>query len=167
MNLAARVVMAFLTLLTGCSTDLPPRAYFYEDQGARYYETKSGKILRIELDGTVLDVTCAEPELARGLPREDVVRVLCPTGKVTNLGKAKKVGGDWDLRAYDIEPESGTCTPLFAPLSDSWTSEKRHSCANRFWEVPAAVIVYPTIAVLAVGIITAPVWVPLLILSSK
>ncbi|MGE3153018.1 MAG: hypothetical protein AB7G48_07705 [Nitrospiraceae bacterium] len=167
MNLAARVVMALLSLITGCATDLPPRAFFHEDQNGRYYETQSGRILRIEQDGTVLDITCAEPEIARGLPREDVVRVLCPTGKVTNLGKAKKVAGDWDLRPYDIAPESGTCKPLFSPLSDSWTSEKRHSCANLFWEIPAAVVVYPTIAVLAVGIITAPVWVPLLILSSK
>ena len=134
-----RVVAASL-LLNGCATGVPPRPHFDEDQHGRYYETRSGTILRVEQDGTVLDVTCAEPMLAKGFPREDVLRIPCPTGKVSVLGKAKKLGTDWDLSTYLIDPESGTCVSLFAPLSDAWTAEKRRSCAHRIWEIPAAVV---------------------------
>jgi hypothetical protein len=32
------------------------------------------------------------------------------------------------------------------------------------WEVPTAVVVYPTVAVVFVGVVTAPIWVPILLL---
>lgn len=161
-----RLLVASL-LLNGCATGAPPRAHFDEDQHGRYYETHRGAVLRVEQDGTVLDVTCAEPILAKGFPREDVLRIPCSTGKVSVLGKAKKAGPDWDLSAYNIAPESGTCVSLFAPLSDSWTAEKRRSCAHRVWEIPAAVVAYPTMAVVVLGVVTAPIWLPVLILTKK
>lgn len=160
-------LLGIALLMNGCATGAPPKPHFDEDQYGKYYETKTGKILRVEQDGTVLDVTCTAPEMTRGFPREDVTRLFCPTGKVSVLGKVQKVGQDWDLSAYNIEPESGTCPSLFAALSDSWTAEKRQSCAHRLWEVPAAIIAYPTIAVLALGIVTAPIWGPILILTKK
>ncbi len=159
--------LAAMLVLNGCGTAVQPRLHFDEDQHGKYYETREGKILRIEQDGTVLDMTCAEPTLARGFPREDVLKLPCPTGQVSVVGRARAVGRDWDLTAYRIEPESGTCTSLFSPLSDSWTAEKRHSCAHRLWEVPAAAVAYPTIAVVVVGIATAPIWLPVLILTNK
>lgn len=160
-------LMALTVGLYGCATDLPPRTYFDEDPQGRYYETREGKILRVEQDGTILDVTCAEPSLAKGFPKEDVVRLFCPNGRVTVVGKAKKSGRDWDLSPYHVEPESGTCTSLFAPFSDSWTAEKRRSCAHRFWEVPVAVVIYPAITVVVLGIVTAPIWLTVLIATKK
>ena len=153
--------------LNGCATDLPLRPHFDEDQHGRYYETREGKILRVEQDGTILDVTCAEPSLARGYPREDVLRLFCTSGKVAVVGKAKKSGKDWDLSPYQVEPESGDCVSLFAPFSDSWTAEKRRSCAHRMWEVPAAVVTYPVITAVVLGVVTAPIWLTVLILSKK
>ena len=160
-------LMVVVFALHGCASGPPPRAHFDEDVYGRYYETREGKILRVEQDGTILDVTCTEPTLARDFPREDVLKLFCAADRVTVLGKAKKSGREWDLSPYHVEPESGTCVSLFAPLSDSWTAEKRRSCANRFWEVPAATVAYPVMAAVVLGIVTAPIWLSVLILSKK
>lgn len=191
--------LAMLLSVQGCASSLPPRPYFEQDQYGRYYETERGHIFRVDDDGTILDVTCTDPDLAKGLPREDLLRVLCASGTVTVVGKATRysmttpmgpVSGkgpaviprtgqtgstptnaasspDWDLSAYAIAPESGRCEPLFAPLSDAWTAQKRRSCAHRIWEVPAALVAYPTIGAVVLGVATAPVWLPLLIFSKK
>lgn len=195
-------LLAAILCVQGCASSLPPRPYFEQDQYGRYYETQDGRIVRVDDDGTMFDVTCTDPDLAKGLPREDLLRVLCPSGRVTALGKAKRVGtgglpgpmepatgkgpaviprtgttggvpisapsgSDWDLSPYAVAPESGRCEPLFAPLSDSWTSQKRRSCAHRVWEVPAALVAYPVIGAVVLGVATAPVWLPLLIFSKK
>ncbi|MFO0774247.1 MAG: hypothetical protein U0172_06255 [Nitrospiraceae bacterium] len=193
-------LLAASLLVQACASQLPPRAHFEEDQYGRYYETTNGTIIRIEQDGTMVDVTCTEPELAKGMARQDLVRLLCPSGKVAVVGKAKPLGApsspttgeklrrptgtpaptgqdrtvaptgptaEWDTSPYEIAPETGTCAPLFAPFSDTWAAEKRRSCAHRFWEVPVAVVVYPTLGALILGVVTSPVWLPLLIFAKK
>jgi hypothetical protein len=83
--------------------------------------------------------------------------------------------------ADTIEPATGGggCRPLMAPLveafdTDHWGSfgnddwernaNKRHSCWNRVWEVPTAIVAYPVAAVIMVGLVTSPIWLPLLLL---
>jgi hypothetical protein len=158
------VYVSLVCILGACSTPGAPRLYFNEDPYARYYTTDSGQVLRVEQDGTVLDVTCLPPEFAKGTSRKDLPHTLCGGEKIHELGKVKKVRGEWDMSAYAIAPETGTCKPLLPFLTKDWQEDKRHSCWNRLWEVPTAVVVYPTAAVIFVGVVTAPVWVPLLLL---
>jgi hypothetical protein len=158
------VYVSLVCILGACSTPGAPRLYFNEDPYARYYTTDSGQVLRVEQDGTVLDVTCLPPEFAKGTSRKDLPHTLCGGEKIQVLGKVKKVGGEWDMSTYAIAPETGTCKPLLPFLTKDWQEDKRHSCWNRLWEVPTAVVVYPTAAVIFVGVVTAPVWVPLLLL---
>jgi hypothetical protein len=47
---------------------------------------------------------------------------------------------------------------------DSCEGERRRSCWNRLWEVPAAVVVVPVALGVVVGLATAPIWGPLLLL---
>ena len=151
-------------LLSACSTPGAPKPYFEEDTQGRYYTTETGKVLRVERDGTVLDVTCLPREFAKNTARKDLPVTLCGGEKVHVIGKTRKVGDEWDMSHYAITPETGTCKPLLPFLIKDWEEDKRHSCWNRVWEVPTAVVVYPTVAVLFVGLVTAPVWVPLLLL---
>lgn len=80
----------------------------------------------------------------------------------------------------DAAPRAGAgCRPLMTPLveafdpdrwgrfgEEGWDPEekKRHSCWNRVWEVPTAVVVYPAAVVILVGLVTSPVWLPLLLI---
>ena len=71
------------------------------------------------------------------------------------------------------------CRPLMTPLveafdpdrwgrfgNEGWDSgeKKRHSCWNRVWEVPTAVVVYPAAVIILIGLVTSPVWLPLLLI---
>jgi hypothetical protein len=151
-------------LFSACSTPGIPRPYFDEDAYGRYYTTESGTVLRVERDGTVLDVTCLPREFAKGTSRKDLPATLCGREKIQVVGKVKKVGEEWDMTSFMIAPETGTCKPLLPFFIKDWQEDKRHSCWNRLWEVPTAVVVYPTVAVAFVGLVTAPIWVPLLLL---
>jgi hypothetical protein len=154
---------AVLPLLLGaCATPGPPRAYFLEDSYARYYAAPAGRTLRVERDGTVLDVTCLPLETAQEKPLEDLPRVMCPDARIPVLGKARRTGGDWDLSEFDVEPPTGRCRPLF-PSADGERGPQR-SCWNRLWEVPAAVVLVPLAAVGVAAVVTAPIWVPLVLL---
>lgn len=161
-TLAASITLTWF--LTACSTPGIPRPYFDEDAYGRYYTTDAGRILRVERDGTVLDVTCLPREFAKGTSRKDLPATLCGGDSIQVLGKVKKIGEEWDMSAYRIAPETGTCKPMLPFLIKDWQEDKRHSCWNRLWEVPTAVVVYPTVAVVFVGVVTAPIWVPLLLL---
>jgi hypothetical protein len=161
-TLVASVSLA--CFLSACSTPGVPRPYFDEDIYGRYYTTDAGTVLRVERDGTVLDVTCLPREFAKGTSRKDLPVALCGGEKIRVLGKVKKVGEEWDMSGYAIAPETGTCKPLLPFFIKDWQEERRHSCWNRVWEVPTAAVVYPTVAVLFVGVVTAPVWIPLLLL---
>ena len=172
MRVPSAACAAILCLLSGCATPNASKKYFLEDSYARYYTTGPDKVLRVEADGTVLDVTCLPLEFSKlNMPRRSLPEGLCSRGKIRELGKAQKVGDDWDMSAYMIEPESGDCQPLplLGPSSprfdiNNWNGSKsaRRSCWNRVWEVPAAIVLYPALVVICVGVVTAPVWVPLL-----
>lgn len=156
-------VMAGLLFLTACSTPGPPRTYVDENARTRYYLTRSGNILRVDPDGTVVDVTCLSPKEEKALPRQELSKLPCEGGRVEVLGQAKKIGEDWDMRRFDIVQETGTCKSLFPYFQNERLSNQRHSCWHRLWEVPAALVVYPVVVVVLLGAVTAPIWVPLLL----
>ncbi|MFI5350055.1 MAG: hypothetical protein ACHQ2Z_10960 [Elusimicrobiota bacterium] len=119
----------------------------------------------MEIDGTILDVTCVTAEAANGRSREALPLTFCGGAGIPVLGRAKKAGDDWDMSAYTAEPETGRCKPLFGALTmDDRENERRRSCWNRLWEVPTAVVVVPLAIGVIVGLATAPVWAPLLLL---
>ena len=151
-----------LSLLSACATPGAPRAHFREDAHARYYATETGRTLRVEKDGTVLDVTCLPADLVAGRSRGELPQVLCPGGKIPVLGQAALAGQDWDMSAYPVAAETGRCRPLLT--LDRETYVRRRSCWNRLWEVPAALVVYPAGAAIIIGVGTAAIWVPLLLL---
>lgn len=56
---------------------------------------------------------------------------------------------------------TGRCKPWFVSPSRDWgEGAPKHSCWNRLWEVPTALVAAPA----ALGFLTAPVWVPLVLL---
>ncbi|MBI2385184.1 MAG: hypothetical protein HYV14_04135 [Elusimicrobia bacterium] len=58
--------------------------------------------------------------------------------------------------------DTGGCKPWFVSPSRDWgEGAPRHSCWNRLWEVPTAVVVAP----IAIAIVTAPIWVPIVVLK--
>lgn len=66
-------------------------------------------------------------------------------------------------RPHSASPQSdtGSCKPFFVSPSRDWgEGAPRHSCWNRLWEVPTALVVAP----IALGVVTAPVWVPIVLL---
>lgn len=63
----------------------------------------------------------------------------------------------FDERPRSTASDTGACKPLFILWDDD---VPKRSCWHRLWEVPAALVVVPT----ALGVITAPVWVPILLL---
>jgi hypothetical protein len=54
------------------------------------------------------------------------------------------------------------CRPLL-PGPD-WEERPPHACSNRLWEVPAAIVLYPLLVGVGLGLVTAPIWVPLILL---
>ncbi len=163
-TLALTTAAGLMLVTAACATQGSPRTYLDEDSAARYYATQSGRILKVDRDGTVLDVTCLKPGLAKGPSQQELMKLPCTSGRVEVLGKAAKIGEDWDMTAYAIAPETGTCKTLFPFFRNEWLEDHRHSCWNRLWEVPAAAIFYPVAAAGIIGVITAPIWVPILLL---
>ena len=65
----------------------------------------------------------------------------------------------------NLASETGGCKPIFiSPYADEPENTPRHSCWNRVWEVPAALIVVPLAIGILVGAATAPIWVPLFLI---
>ena len=55
---------------------------------------------------------------------------------------------------------TGSCKPFFVSPSRDWgEGAPRHSCWNLLWEVPTALVVAP----IAIGVVTAPIWVPIVL----
>lgn len=58
--------------------------------------------------------------------------------------------------------DTGKCKPWFVSPDRDWgQGAPKHSCWNRLWEVPAALIAAP----IAIAIVTAPIWVPIVVLK--
>ena len=69
---------------------------------------------------------------------------------------------DEPQRAAMNKPDTGSCRPFFVSPS-LWSDDERvakHSCWHRLWEVPAALVTVPV----AIGIFTAPIWLPIILL---
>ena len=84
------------------------------------------------------------------------------------LGACASAGGERDRFLEGDLPHSvsskfdtGSCRPFFVYPSRDWgEGAPRHSCWNRLWEVPAALVAVPV----ALAVLTAPVWVPIVLL---
>ncbi|MBI4061274.1 MAG: hypothetical protein HY403_07570 [Elusimicrobia bacterium] len=64
-------------------------------------------------------------------------------------------------RSLSSKNDTGSCRPFFVSPSLDWgEGAPRHSCWHRLWEVPTALVVVPV----ALGIMTSPIWVPLVLL---
>ncbi|MFI5345845.1 MAG: hypothetical protein ACHQ51_05680 [Elusimicrobiota bacterium] len=165
MNLRAARTAGLAALLSACATPGPARSYFLEDSYARYYTSDTGRTLRVERDGTVLDITCLPVEMAQNKKLETLPRQLCAGSEIPALGKARRVGEDWDLTDYEVSAPTGRCRPLFrVPSYEEHEAGPLRSCWNRVWEVPAALVVYPVAVALVLGVATAPIWAPLIFL---
>lgn len=58
--------------------------------------------------------------------------------------------------------DTGRCKPWFVSPSRDWgEGAPKHSCWNRLWEVPTAIVVVPV----ALAVMTAPIWVPVILLK--
>ncbi len=65
-------------------------------------------------------------------------------------------------RSVSAKNDTGACRPWFVSPSRDWgEGAPKHSCWNLLWEVPAAAVAVP----LALGLVTAPVWVPIILLK--
>lgn len=121
--------------------------------------------MRVERDGTILDVTCVPLEVANDRPRGELPVTFCGGNAIPEVGRAARAGDDWDMSAYGVRPETGRCKPLFGAIAmDPRENERRRSCWNRLWEVPTALVAVPITAGIIVGVATAPIWAPLLLL---
>jgi hypothetical protein len=72
--------------------------------------------------------------------------------------------GDFGAQPPALRAEADSCKPLLRYLDLDPEENKRHSCWHRVWEVPAALVAYPAATAVLLGVVTAPVWVPLLLL---
>ena len=64
-------------------------------------------------------------------------------------------------RATSPKNDTGACKPWFvSPMRDWGEGAPKHSCWNLLWEVPTAIVVVPV----ALAVITAPVWLPIVLL---
>ena len=142
-------------LLSGCSTPGPLRQYGHEDAYGRYYDAKDGRLLRVESDGSVYDISCVGAWSAVGTPLE---KLKCKDGNVELIGKVSRNSArdDWDTTGYEIAPESGTCEPLMPIYSFGGLKFKRRSCWNRLWEVPTTVALIPVLIVVFVIYVVTP-----------
>lgn len=58
--------------------------------------------------------------------------------------------------------DTGSCKPWFVSPSRDWgEGAPKHSCWNLLWEVPVALVAVPVV----LAIITAPIWVPIVLLK--
>jgi len=147
--------LGIFLITSGCATGDPPRTYILEDGQGRYYETHTGRFLRVAPDGVVYDITCAQAKTQQGgliLPEQRGgffnVSDCNEMGWVVRLGQVTRANDDWDLAGYNVAPETGTCKPLF--LMGSKLVRGRFSCWNRLWEIPLGII---TIGIAGAGML--------------
>lgn len=65
-------------------------------------------------------------------------------------------------REISAAKDTGSCRPWFVSPERDWgEGSNKHSCWNLLWEVPTAIVAVP----LFLGVVTAPVWVPIVLLK--
>jgi len=95
--------------------------------------------------------------------RRAVLLSLLLLGACASLEKEDQAFLEGD-RAHSAasKNDTGSCKPWFVSPEKDWgQGAPRHSCWHRLWEVPAAIVVAP----IAIAIVTAPIWVPILVLK--
>lgn len=135
-------IVGLLLILNGCVTPGPLHDYGDRNGLGTYYDTRSGRLLRVEQDGTVYDITCAGAWNARETGRL-ALKKWCTDGELETIASVTKIGGEWDMSGYDIAPETGHCEPLVEFFAFGGLPYKRRSCWNRLWEVPLIAVVGP------------------------
>ncbi len=93
--------------------------------------------------------------------RHAALLALILAGGCASLSKENEAFLEGD-RAHSAgsRADTGSCKPFFVSPSLDWgEGAPRHSCWNRVWEVPTAIVVVP----LALALLTSPVWVPILL----
>jgi hypothetical protein len=121
-------------LVSGCESY---RMYFHENSdGTRYYETKTGEVLRVTPAGVVY----------KGEQR---------LGKTSVLSTYADgfVVPDWDLRSYDVVPPSGHCSSMFQE------EPQPVPCWTQIYEFPIMIVASPLAAVynlMSGGMLTVP-----------
>lgn len=95
--------------------------------------------------------------------RRAVLLALLLLGGCASLSEKDQAFLDGDRKHSTSEKAAtGSCKPWFVSPSRDWgEGAPKHSCWNLLWEVPVALVAVP----LALGIITAPVWGPILLLK--
>lgn len=83
-------------------------------------------------------------------------------GACASAGGERGVFLDGDLpHSVSASSDTGSCRPFFVSPSLDWgEGAPRHSCWNRLWEVPAALVAVPV----ALAVFTAPIWGPIVLL---
>ncbi len=157
--------LLFSCFFNACATPGKPRPYFLQDSyNNRYYASKSGRILKVEQDGTVLDVSNISLRFVKDRPKK-YSNETSTGGRIWTLGKVNRKGKNWNMEAYAIIPETGRCKSLLRwHMDKNWKQYGyRHSCWNRLWEIPTAAIIYPAGIIILLGVIVIPVWLPTLL----
>lgn len=95
--------------------------------------------------------------------RGAVLIALLLAGGCASLSEKDQAFLDGD-RAHSTSAKAatGACKPWFVSPSRDWgEGAPKHSCWNLLWEVPVAIVAVPV----ALAIITAPVWAPIVLLK--
>lgn len=106
--------------------------------------------------------------MIRALRPLAVAALLCFFSACATSGSSKRTAsGKEQTQEESSGWDIGMCRPLFPStsggLSNFTYDEPWHSCWHRFWEVPAALVVYPVIVGAVVGVVASPIWVPILL----
>ena len=95
--------------------------------------------------------------------RRAVLAALLLLGGCASLSEKDQAFLDGDRKtAASEKAATGSCKPWFVSPSRDWgEGAPKHSCWNLLWEVPVALVAVPV----ALAIITAPVWGPIVLLK--
>ncbi len=91
--------------------------------------------------------------------RRDALLCLLLLGACASLDKERD--GLFEPKSASTQAATGMCKPFFVSPFRNWdTAAPRHSCWNRIWEIPTAIVVTP----IALAAMTAPIWAPIVFL---
>lgn len=161
MEITLWLLLAGITMaLSGCGGSLH-RAYHYE--GDRYHETQSGGDRFIGPGGQLANATSVvsvdrSPSINSS---KDVSLVENEGGKpdppsiapMVETTASKSDVADRDMAGYEIVPETGGCKPFALSITAAafrTPYEKRHSCWNLLWDIPAGVLLDAFVASLII-----------------